>query len=124
MREESGMCSGHYRRYAVQKGEVAMRGEKLRDGIFALRTRRFGSVAECMVKRLLKCSLGRNLFHDLYDDVRNQRIEVKFSVVQKRAKRPSQSIQSSNVLRKRRPKNAWWHFLSGRSMSLTATSSR
>jgi hypothetical protein len=26
-----------------------MDGEKLRDGIFALRTRRFGSVAECVV---------------------------------------------------------------------------
>ena len=64
-----------------------MDGEKLRDGIFALRTRRFGSVAECMVKRLLKCSLARNLFHDLYDDALHHRIEVKFSVVQKKAER-------------------------------------
>ncbi len=54
-----------------------MDGEKLRDGIFALRTRRFGSVAECMVKRLLKCSLARSLFHDLYDDALHHRIEVK-----------------------------------------------
>jgi len=64
-----------------------MDGEKLRDGIFALRTRRFGSVAECMVKRLLKCSLARSLFHDLYDDALHHRIEVKFSVVQKKAER-------------------------------------
>lgn len=62
-----------------------MDGEKLRDGIFALRTRRFGSVAECMVKRLSKFSKGRSLFHDLYDDQLNHRIEVKFSVVQKKA---------------------------------------
>ena len=62
-----------------------MDGATLRDGIFALRTRRVGSVAECMVKRLLKYSKGRSLFHDLYDDQLNHRIEVKFSVVQKKA---------------------------------------
>lgn len=65
-----------------------MDGEKLRDGIFALRTRRFGSVAECMIMRLLNYSKGRNLFHDLYDDQRNHRIEVKFSVVMKKAETP------------------------------------
>ncbi len=62
-----------------------MGGERLRDGIFALRTRRIGSVAECMIKRLLKYSKARSLFHDLYDDQCNHRIEVKFSVVQKKA---------------------------------------
>jgi hypothetical protein len=62
-----------------------MDGEKLRDGMFALRTRRIGSVAECLMMRLLKYSKGRNLFHDLYDDRQNRRIEVKFSVVQKKA---------------------------------------
>ncbi len=70
--------------------------EKLRDGIFALRTRRFGSVAERMVERLLKCSLGRNLFHDLYDDSLRHRIEVKFSVVQKKAER---TITEDTVVR-------------------------
>ena len=60
-----------------------MNGNKLRDGIFALRTRRFGSVAECMIRRLVQCSLGKSLFHDLYDDNKKHRIEVKFSVVQK-----------------------------------------
>ena len=58
-------------------------GDKLRDGIFALRTRRFGSVAECMIKRMLQCSQAKSLFHDLYDDNLKHRIEVKFSVVQK-----------------------------------------
>lgn len=62
-----------------------MDGEKLREGSFALRTRRIGSVAECMIKRLLKFSKGRSLFHDLYDDQLNHRIEVKFSVVQKKS---------------------------------------
>lgn len=64
-----------------------MDAEKLRDGIFALRTRRFGSVAECMIKRILNCSLAQSLFHDLYDDALHHRIEVKFSVVQKKAER-------------------------------------
>ena len=62
-----------------------MDGEKLRDGIFALRIRRFGSVAECMVKRLLKCSAAKSIFHDLFDDAKRHRIEVKFSVVLKKA---------------------------------------
>jgi hypothetical protein len=64
-----------------------MDGEKLRDGIFALRTRRFGSVAECMIGRLKKCSPAQSNFHDLYDDALRHRIEVKFSVVQKKAER-------------------------------------
>jgi hypothetical protein len=64
------------------------RGEMLRDGIFALRTRRFGSVAEYMIKRLLQCSKGRSLFHDLYDDSLKHRIEVKFSVVLKKSETP------------------------------------
>jgi hypothetical protein len=73
-----------------------MNGEKLRNGIFALRTRRFGSVAECMIQRLLKCSKGKSLFHDLYDDVQHHRIEVKFSVVQKKAER---TVTEETVLR-------------------------
>ena len=73
-----------------------MDGEQLRSGIFALRTRRFGSVAECMIKRLLKCSLARSLFHDLYDDAQRHRIEVKFSVVQKKSE---QTVTEQTVLR-------------------------
>jgi hypothetical protein len=64
-----------------------MNGETLRRGIFALRTRRMGSVAECMVKRLLKYGKAKNLFHDLFDEKTRQRIEVKFSTVQQKAKR-------------------------------------
>ena len=60
-----------------------MDGETLRDGIFALHTRRFGSVAEVMMQRILHCGKAHNLFHDLYDDAARHRIEVKFSRVQK-----------------------------------------
>ena len=69
----------------------------LRDGIFALHTRRFGTVAEVMVRRLVKCGKGRSLSHDLYDDDQKHRIEVKFSRVQKRAKTP---ITEGTVLRR------------------------
>lgn len=61
-----------------------MTAEQLRDGIFSLRTRRFGSVAEVMIKRMLKLKKGKNLFHDLYDDFSKHRVEVKFSTVQKK----------------------------------------
>lgn len=60
-----------------------MDGKTLRDGIFALRTRRFGTVAELLIKRLLKLDKGRSIFHDLYDDNAKLRIEVKFSAVSK-----------------------------------------
>lgn len=64
-----------------------MDSEKLRTGIFALRTRRFGSVAECMVQRLLRYGKAKSLFHDLFDEEAHRRIEVKFSTVQKKAER-------------------------------------
>lgn len=64
-----------------------MNAEKLRAGIFSLRTRRFGSVAECMVQRLLKYGKAKNLFHDLFDEEGRRRIEVKFSTVQQKADR-------------------------------------
>ena len=56
-----------------------MDGETLREGIFALNTRRFGSVAEVLIKRLVSLGKARSLFHDLYDDIVNKRVEVKFS---------------------------------------------
>ena len=60
-----------------------MNGTTLRDGIFALHTRRFGSVAEVMIQRLIQAAKARSLFHDLYDDNQKHRIEVKFSRIQK-----------------------------------------
>jgi hypothetical protein len=73
-----------------------MDDKALRDGIFALHTRRFGSVAEVLVQRLVKLGKGQNLFHDLYDDMRNHRVEVKFSVVRKKAEIP---ITEATVLK-------------------------
>ena len=65
---------------------VKMNAEQLRQGIFNLRTRRLGTVAELMIKRMLKLKKGQSLFHDLYDDINNYRVEVKFSTVQKKTK--------------------------------------
>lgn len=56
-----------------------MDGNKLRDGIFALNTRRFGSVAELLIRRLENLGKAKSLFHDLFDDKKNRRVEVKFS---------------------------------------------
>lgn len=51
-----------------------------REGIFSLRTRRFGTVAEYMIKGLMKADMSHNLAYDLKDSQLN-RIEVKFSTV-------------------------------------------
>ena len=71
-----------------------MDGDALREGIFCLHTRRFGTVAELIVKRLVKLGKGRSLFHDLYDDVASKRVEVKFSRVLKR----SETLITENTL--------------------------
>ena len=55
--------------------------EQLRDGIFALNTRRFGTVAEIMIKKLKGLGKSKNMFHDLFDPAGGKRIEVKFSRV-------------------------------------------
>ncbi len=68
---------------------------EFRDGIFALRTRRFGTVAELMIRRLINVSRGRNQFHDLYDEAAGKRIEVKFSTVMKANK---STINENNLI--------------------------
>ena len=72
-----------------------MHAEEIRDGIYSLNTRRFGTVAEVMIKRLVGLGKNRNLFHDLYDDVKKRRVEVKFSVVRKKSDTP---INENTVL--------------------------
>lgn len=57
--------------------------KEFRDGIFALRTRRFGTVAELMIEALYNFSKSHSQFHDRYDEVGKQRIEIKFSTVMK-----------------------------------------
>ena len=67
--------------------EETMNAQMLRDGIFNLQTRRFGTVAEVMIRRLFKLGKSKNQFHDLYDDLANHRVEVKFSTVRKKNNR-------------------------------------
>lgn len=57
--------------------------KEFRDGIFALRTRRFGTVAELMIEALYSYTCSKNQFHDRYDEVGKQRVEIKFSTVMK-----------------------------------------
>jgi hypothetical protein len=57
--------------------------QEFRDGIFALRTRRFGTVAELMIESLYHFMGSHNQFHDRYDEVSKKRIEIKFSTVMK-----------------------------------------
>jgi len=73
-----------------------MDGRTLREGIFSLKTRRFGTVTEVLIKRLVGLEAGRSLFHDLYDDTENKRVEVKFSCVLRKSRIP---ITEETVLR-------------------------
>ncbi len=57
--------------------------KEFRDGIFALRTRRFGTVAELMIEALYSYTHSKNQFHDRYDESGKRRIEIKFSTVMK-----------------------------------------
>jgi hypothetical protein len=56
---------------------------EFRDGIFALRTRRFGTVAEIMIKHLYDLDESGSLAFDKMAKTTNERIEVKFSTVMK-----------------------------------------
>lgn len=56
---------------------------EFRNGIFAHRTRRFGTVAELMIESLYNFTKSHNQFHDRYDEGGQQRIEIKFSTVMK-----------------------------------------
>lgn len=73
-----------------------MTGDRFRDGIFALRTRRVGAVGEMLVKRLVSLGKAQNQFHDLYDDIHGHRTEVKFCTVLKKAEI---AITESTVLK-------------------------
>ncbi len=57
--------------------------KEFRDGIFALRTRRFGTVAELMIKFLYNFCDSSSLAYDKRDTDTDERIEVKFSTVMK-----------------------------------------
>lgn len=67
---------------------MGVESDKLRDGIFALRTRRFGTVAEIMIKKLYNLEKAETSKYDLFDKKQNKRIEVKFSTVMKTNNKP------------------------------------
>lgn len=69
--------------------------KEFRDGIFALNTRRFGTVAELMIEAVYRLSPAHNQFHDRYDNNSNSRVEIKFSRVLKNSEK---KITISNVL--------------------------
>ena len=68
---------------------------EFRDGIFSLRTRRFGTVAEIMIKKLYNFEESGNLAFDKKDIKTNDRIEVKFSTVMKEN---DDKIRDDNVI--------------------------
>lgn len=69
--------------------------EEFRDGIFALRTRRFGTVAEIMIKKLYDLEESSSLAYDKRDRYSKDRIEVKFSTVMKEN---DDKIRDTNVI--------------------------
>ena len=69
--------------------------DEFRDGIFALRTRRFGTVAEIMIKRLYDLDESGSLAFDKRDRSSDERVEVKFSTVMKEN---DDKIRDDNVI--------------------------
>lgn len=68
--------------------------EEFRDGIFSLNTRRFGTLAELMIKKIYEFNNSHNLAYDLLAKDK-QKIEVKFSRVLKKC---SSTIIESNLV--------------------------
>lgn len=68
---------------------------EFRDGIFTLRTRRFGEVAELMIKLLYKLDDASDLSYDKFDARARKRVEIKFSTVMKSNDSP---ITENNVI--------------------------
>ena len=97
-----------------------MNAKELRDGIFNLKTRRFGTVAEAMVQRLCKLNASSIIFHDLYDDMQKQRVEVKFSTVRKKIVGRLSLITSYNVYKMRSPAIGWCRLTTGKKANLIA----
>ncbi len=73
----------------------ASKVNKFRNGIFSLRTRRFGRVAEIMIKKLYGVSNSSVLNYDLIENQTQQRIEVKFATAIKKSK---DSISEDKVI--------------------------
>ncbi|HHX68760.1 MAG TPA: hypothetical protein GX708_11985 [Gallicola sp.] len=65
-----------------------------KEGIFSLNTRRFGKIAEIMIKKLYDLHDSKDNAYDLIDNDGNK-VEVKFSTVLKKS---SSSIEEDNIL--------------------------
>ena len=68
---------------------------EFRDGIFALRTRRFGTIAEIMIKKLYNLEESRSIAYDKHTRDTDERIEIKFSTVMKEN---DEKIREDNVI--------------------------
>jgi hypothetical protein len=62
-----------------------VKAEQIQQAIFGLHTRRFGAVAEIMIKKMVMLERSSTLAYDLFDDKEGTRIECKFSRAQKKA---------------------------------------
>ena len=62
-----------------------MDSTQLQQAIFGLHTRRFGTVAEIMIKKIIRADNSDQLSFDLFDKFDGSRIECKFSRVQRKA---------------------------------------
>lgn len=65
------------------------------NGVFYMNTRRFGSLAEIMIKRLFNFEPSGVTDFDLYDRTNNQKVEVKFSSV---TKQNEEQVSDENVI--------------------------
>ena len=68
---------------------------QFREGIFLLNTRRFGKIAEIMIKQIYHFDWSHSKYYDLYDSNNQQKIEVKFSTVREKATTP---INENNAI--------------------------
>ena len=68
---------------------------KFKQGLFSLNTRRFGNIAELMIKEIYKYNDPENNAYDLLSD-NNEKIEVKFSRVLKKC---SKKITKKNAIK-------------------------
>ena len=80
----------------MKKNKIGI--EEFRDGVFSLNTRRFGKVAELMIKELYgleNAQSDASGAYDLFSDNEQKKVEVKFSTVLRKCK---ENINSENVI--------------------------
>ena len=78
----------------MKMNDYSLKIEKFKNGIFDLRTRRFGTVAEIMIKKLYGLNESGTLAFDKRDTVTNARVEIKFSTA---LKKNEEAINDQNV---------------------------